>query len=491
MLNLLDEDFPGNSRNGRKKFRIQNDQASFDLLSPCSKILTKEDNCLSKNDHDLIPMQYSYENIDDFKKQETEKEYLHHTENSFQLWDGSLPKCMPKASGRREYSQYNSDNHFSSAEDYFSENRVAAAETSNNNVEDNNFSFLWGNESSEFDISVSNGSARNAVPSDDLEMSRVTIDPFLKSCSAHGRLPCEGALFTDDELDFRSDGFRTKQILSVPYQWDDIPETDSSNQSFHFISKTSWQDQVPAVQRFPRVLSKSDLYAQFDCLARDFVESTPSYEEHHDEENDYLYDSVRNRGSIGSGHLTLRSRWFSETSDPLSQVTPWDVEHYTDIDMLEESSRSVKRASNKHFLDGEEKDYRFNFGIKSNSSSQENYPTCTNYGLHFASSSQFPQRYNLNNKISTFCPDTLTDEKDFLSCDSHGKDHTNTGIYESQRDCYAYSHRSRKYHSFKERTRSHSAPPFYRRKRRFSALNYPMTVKTGEVNALAYSGSLM
>ncbi|KAF3440880.1 hypothetical protein FNV43_RR19166 [Rhamnella rubrinervis] len=417
---------------------------------------------------------------------------VHHIENSFQLWDGSLAKCMSKASGRHENSQCNSNNKFSSAEDYFLENRVTAAESSNNNVEDNNFSFSWGNGSSEFDISVSYGSARSAVPcdttevSDDLEMNRVTMEPFLKSCSAHGRLPREGALFTDDELDFRSDGFRTKQILSVPYEWDDIPEADSSDQSFNFLSKTSWQDQAPAVQPFPRVLSKSDFYAQFDCLPRYFVKSTPSYEEHLGEENDYSYDSVQNRGNIGPGHLTLQSKWFSETSDPLSQATSWDLEHYTDIDMLEESSRSVKRASNKHFLDGEEMDYRFDFGMKSNSSNQENCPTCIKHGLDYASSSQYPQRFNLNNKISLLCPDTLTDEKDLLSCDSHGKDHTHNGIYESQRDCSAYSHRSRKYHSSKERTRSHSAPPFYRSKRKFSALNYPMTVKTGEVNILAY-----
>ncbi|KAF3440250.1 hypothetical protein FNV43_RR18534 [Rhamnella rubrinervis] len=160
----------------------------------------------------------------------------------------------------------------------------------------------------------------------------------------------------------------------------------------------------------PEYCQNLTFYAQFDCLPRYFVKSTPSYEEH---------------------------------LDPLSQATSWDLEHYTDIDMLEESSRSVKRASNKHFLDGEEMDYRFDF-------------------------------------------DTLTDEKDLLSCDSHGKDHTHNGIYESQRDCSAYSHRSRKYHSSKERTRSHSAPPFYRSKRKFSALNYPMTVKTGEVNILAY-----
>ncbi|KAF3440251.1 hypothetical protein FNV43_RR18535 [Rhamnella rubrinervis] len=197
---LLDEDFPGNIKKGRKKFRIQNDQASFDLSSRL-KILTKEDNFLSDKDHDLIPMHYSFENTDDFKKQKTELEYVHHIENSFQLCDGSLAKCMSKASGRHENSQCNSNNKFSSAEDYFLENRVTAAESSNNNVEDNNFSFSWGNGSSEFDISVSYGSARSAVPcdttevSDDLEMNRVTMEPFLKSCSAHGRLPRGGLVY--------------------------------------------------------------------------------------------------------------------------------------------------------------------------------------------------------------------------------------------------------------------------------------------------------
>lgn len=470
---------------GRKKLRIQNAQASFDCLSSCSKISAKEDNCLSTNDDELIPMEYSFKNIGDFKKQETEMEYVHPTDN-FQSWDSSLAKCTSKASRKCENSQRNSDNHFSSAEDYFLENSLIAAERSNNNVDNNNLSFSWGNESSEFDICVNNGSARSAVPSntqefiDDLEMSRVTMEPFLKSCSAHGRLPCEGAFFADNELDFPSDGFRTEQVLSVPYHWDDVPETDSSDQSFRFLSETSWHDQAPTIQPYPKVLPKSDPYAQFDCLPRAFVN-----EENLDEGNDCSFDTVENRGSIEPGHLTLRSRLFFETSDPLSHTTPWDVERYTEIDILDESSRSVKRASNEHFLDDEDRDYRFDIRMKSNSSSQENH------GLDYASASQFPKRYNLTNKIPPFHPDTSTDQKDLLSCDSHGKDHTDTRLYKSQRDCYAYTNQCRNYHPFRGRTRSHSAPPFYRIKRRFSALKHPMTMKTSEVNCLAYPGRVI
>lgn len=498
LLDLLDEDFLGNSTNGRKKCRIHNHQASFDLLSSCSKLHTKEDNCLSYKDHELISMQFSNNNaVIDFKEHEIEMEYVQQSDYSFESWDGSPGKFMPKVSGKRENKLCISKNHFSSAEDYFLENRVTAAERSAVNLEDNNVGFLWADEF-ELHTSVSNGSVRSAVPCDsqevsnDLEMSRVTMKPFLKSCSTHRSLPLEGELFMDNELDIQSDGFRNKGMLSATCHQDDIPETDGSNQGFDFLTRTSLQDQASVFQPFPRGMTKSDSYAQFDCLSRASVKSTSFYEEHLDEGNGFSSYSGTNMGRIDASHPTIGSKWCSVTSDPSSQATPWDVEDYSDIDTLQERTRSVERAGNENFLDSEEKDYGFSYDMKLNSSSQENHTTCcTKSGLDFSTLSQFPQRHNLNIQISPLRTDILTDETDWSNCDSHDGDHTDTGIHKIQRDRHADYQHCERYHSIKERSRSHSAPPFHRCKRRFIALKYPVTTETGEVNVPACACILM
>ncbi|XP_048334561.2 DNA mismatch repair protein MLH3 [Ziziphus jujuba] len=476
---LLDEDFLGNSTSGRKKFKIQNHQASFDLLSSCSKIHTKEDNCLSCKDHELISMQCSNNNANDFKEHEIEMDYVEHSDYSFEAWDGSLAKFMPKVSGKRENKPCISKNHFSLAEDYFLQNRVTAAERSSINLKDSDVGFLSGDEF-ELGPSVSTGSARSAVPCDspevsnDLEMSRVMMKPFLKSCSTNRSLPLGRELFMDNELDFQSDCFRNKGTLSASSYRYDIPKIDFSNQ--FDMSRTLWQDQASAFQPFPRVMTKSDSYAQFDCLSRASVKSTPFYEEHLDEENGFSSYSGTDTGRIGSGHQTIHSKSCFVASDSSSQATPWDVENCPDIDTLEERSRSVIRAGNKNFLDSEEKDHRFSHDMKLNSSIQENYTTCwTKSGLDFTTPSRFPQRHNLNIEISPLCTDILTDETHWSNCDSHDGDHTDTGIYKSQRGRLADYQHCERYHSIKERSRSHSAPPFYRSKRRFIALNHPVT----------------
>lgn len=487
LLDLHDDNLPRNSTIGKKKCRIQNLEDSLDLVSSHLKMLCKEDNDFSYREQDITPNQHlhNYTLYFNLKEQENEMDSIFQTDNSFQAWDHPLAQCMPEASKNRENQLYLSDNNSLSAEDCFLVNEVTLGERCSVNADNVHFRSPWGKDSLEVNLGVNSESGCSALCcdsqlfSDDVEMSRDGKKPFLKSCSSRGCLRQERDLYTDSACEFKSDRFKIKRSLTGPYDRINISESDGSNQSSHFLSRNLLEDKSSSFHPFPT--------AEFGNLERYFVRSIPLDKEHLDKNDGFSSDTVTKVETIGSNPLNLDSEWCFLSLNPISQATPWDVDHYNDINILEDGCKSVKTASIKHFMNIEENDCRYTNDTPEMRSSQEKCTTSCSYGgLADAGSSGFLQRHNFNNKCPPKSINMFTDETDCLSFGSLGKNHIGSQMYKCQRNTYTYQESERKAHFSKGTSRSHSAPPFSRRKRRFFTLSFHSSVKAG--NGPAYPG---
>ncbi|BBH08111.1 MUTL protein homolog 3 [Prunus dulcis] len=318
---LLDGDLSELSKFGKKRSRLQNFQASPDLM----EMLIKEDNHTSQKRHVRTSYGYLHENtedFDDFQKQHIEIESGHHTDYSFQSRDDHLAKVMLTATPKKEKHPSMPDINFFPEEDYIMEYRSAAAEGSSN-VDDNIFSSSWQDEPFKVDPSVGNGSTGSGVScglnefGTDVEFTQDLVQPFLRSCSSKGRFPSERDLCTDGGLKFHYDGFRNKRRRGGFYNSVESPEIYGSK-SCDFVSRTLWPEEESSVQPFPSVITKFDLYTEFDSPSRDFIKSIPRYGEHFGGENSFM-----NAENIVSCHKTLINDLCSVTSNSLSKALIW------------------------------------------------------------------------------------------------------------------------------------------------------------------------
>lgn len=508
MLDLL-EKLPKNFINEKKMCTAQNRQASLELPAFPSKLIAIEDDygylsCaehdvvpiqfsnqnpddlrdqareldfgLSRAEDDVVPIQFSSQNTDDLRDQELELDFGCENDSSF--WDFSLARSKPKASRKHENHQCISGDNFLSAEEFYLENRVTAMEQSGSSVE--KFTLPWENENSKVNFIFGNGSAVRDLPCDNegfgknLEKSQVTTKPFLKSCSSI--YSNERELCMDCDLDFQNGVFWDREIGTGHYNL----EIDDEKQSFDFSSRGLLQDHGSITQT-SRDMTNYHLSSEFDSLPRELVKPIPSYADHVDKINGFPSGSVKNTASTG-----LNAEWFSVNLKPSSQLVPWDPQHSIDNDILGGSCRS----SGNHFIDTEENNCRLSFGTMSKSAIRENCTTsCKNSQLDYACSSKFLQRHNLNNNFPPECSDLLIDETDWLDFGLHHTNHFGIERYETQRNWIP--HQGAKKIRFKQRSRSSSAPPFYRRKRRISALKYPSTVTEDEPHAPICPGIFM
>ncbi|XP_008241931.1 PREDICTED: DNA mismatch repair protein MLH3 [Prunus mume] len=467
---LLDGDLSELSKFGKKRSRLQNCQASPDLM----EMLIKEDNHASQKRHVRMSYGYLHENtkdFDDFQKQHIEIEFGHHTDCSFQSRDDHLAKVMLTATQKKEKHPSMPDINFFSEEDYIMEYRSAAAEGSSN-VDDNIFSSSWQDEPFKVDPSVGNGSTGSGIScglnefGTDVEFTQDLVQPFLRSCSSKGRFPSERDLCTDGGLKFQYDGFRNKRRRGGCYNSVESPEIDGSK-SCDFVSRTLWPE--------------FDLYTEFDSPSRDFIKPIPCYGKHFGGENSFM-----NAENVVSCHKTLINDLCSVTSNSLSQSTYLDFEPFSNINAVEGNYRSVKRDTNKYFLDGEEKDCTFSYDIISKSSSREHCTTHTDRELEFndyAGSRKFFQPHNLDGEFSRECPDILADETDWSRQYSHCNNNMGIDMYKRQKDQFEDQDCLKNHVSIGRSKRSHSAPPFYRFKRRYFTLSHPLTTTAGKLDA--------
>ncbi|GAV83033.1 MutL_C domain-containing protein/HATPase_c_3 domain-containing protein [Cephalotus follicularis] len=377
------------------------------------------------------------------------------------------------------------DNNFLLAESSLLESRSTSAEKNNNHLESKLSSLQWGYKSLNVEAGVSKGFAGIALSfdchefSNGLEVGKDIRKPFLQSCSSRESLPFDGPESAAEEgFALSSDGMRTKRKRLCPNERVDIFETDVDIQYIDLISRTMWQEEASSIMGFPKFVTNNDMLTGSDLTSRASVNSFISNREPFAEEDAFLSDSAGQVGNSGSNHQFLHSGWCSVSSDPLS----WDVESFTKNDALEDSSRLGKRATYGHFSEIEEKGHSFSYDIMSRKSNRENYTSsCTSTVLDYrdyTDSIKYFCKINRGNNIhSKFSPehsDRVIEDTLCLCSDLYGADCTNINKHESRRD-----QQFRHYFPKERSTRSHSAPPFYKWRRRFISLNHYSVLKAG------------
>ena len=488
MLDFLEVDLSETSEIAKKKCRIQNHKASIDIFSSPSEMLTKEVNHLSHT-HNRIPSGNLQKISAEFKEQQVEMGFVCQKDYALQSWDGLEAKSIPTVSCRYDNHLLKSDNNSLTMEDHFLENRF------DDNVEENSLSSACGVQSLKVVPDVDIESAGRALSCD--FFSRDIKRPLLQSCSSQQCLPLERSLFANDEgFEFQRNGSMTDWKQAGAHDKVNILEVEGSKHTFDFLSRSLWQDEASCSQPFTREITKCELPREFDFSSRAFVKSDPSFGEHFIE--DVLEsDSLTQIANFGSGKWTSNSDWCCPTSDPLFQATPWDVEHFKDKNAPGVSSHSGESTSYGHFVDNRKRGCKSSYDFMSKVSSLENgTSSCTYSKLEFNgisdSSRDFCEFLQNDNQDCRF-PDILPDETDWLYLNSCAKDKDkDIDKNKGQRDSTRYQDCEQD-HVPKERSRSHSAPPFYRRKRRFFSLNHPEgkpDAKTFD-NALAYPGIIL
>ncbi|XP_062102778.1 DNA mismatch repair protein MLH3 isoform X2 [Humulus lupulus] len=476
-LEDLDDVFSRNSTIGKKKGRIENPEDSLDPISSHLKMPIKEVNHLSQREQNMITNKCSHIYTHYFQEQENETDSFR-TDNSLQTWDQPIAQCKPKVSKIYEYQPFISNNSSLSTEGHYLVDEYTSGERRRVSADDVNFSSPWGRDSFEVNLGVSSEPADSSLCcdhqdfNDDVAVRRDGKKPFLKSCSSRGSLPQERSLCTDDACKFKSDSFKINQMLNWPYDRVNISETRGSNQNFDFLSCPLREDNKSRFQSSPT--------AEIGSMPRSSLRSIPLYDKHADYNDGFFSDSVKKVETIGSSHLNLDSEWCSLSLDSISQATPWDVDHYPDFDILEDGCKSARTASVKHFMDREENDCRYTYDMLEKRSSQEKWNASCSYS-EFADDDlgEFLHRRNSKNKCPPKSMNILTSETDWLSEESLGKNYLSGEMYKSQRDQNTCEESERNYHFTKRRSRSHSAPPFCRSKRKFLTLNYHSAGKEG------------
>lgn len=277
--------------------------------------------------------------------------------------------------------------------------------------------------------------------------------PFLRHCFTWKNLDTE-SLVSSEGFDFQMDGLRTKRKRLERNDLVDVGEVDDVDQRFAFGQRNQWLDEVADFSHF----GSSD--RPFDS-----------------EQSPVMSDSSLLTKSLGV------EKFFGENA--LESCIKYDIgsRYYT----LE---------------DWESKDHSFRFDDTMPSGSTHGncspsrwtnmYSDSKSYDSFSGDSCGIRQQHKLYDAVYPEDVDVLSDDREWLCLDSHGKyngnlhatsHHFSSAINrdndENQNDQLTYHEKD--YVCKKSPRRSHSAPPFYRRKKKFIALNNHLVMSDGKV----------
>lgn len=466
VLDSLDADFSEGSEISKRKCGIKNQKASLDIFSTPSEMLTKEINHFSLSGGDGMHKNGKL-------KEQLEMGFVCQTDFAIQSCDGLEAKSIRSATCKHRNHTLTSDNGFFVGDSFL-------RNISNDNVEDNSLSSGWGGGLFKVDPDVGSESTGMALSCD--LVSRSVGRPFLQGCSSRQNLPLERDWFSKDGIsEFQRNGFRAYRKQASANDRVNMLD-DGSNQSLDFLPRTWWHDEASSSPPFTRERTKCDVASDFDFPSGALLQSIPSNREHFIE--DFLEsDSVMHK-------VNFAIDWCSSTSDPLVQATSWDIEHFGDENAVGESSG--------HSLNAGKVDFKFDFDIMSKGSIKENCTsTCMYYKLDFDDSAglcrddcKFLQRPDREFTFSPEHPETLPDVNDWFYLDTYAKEYTSVDKHNSQTHAMRYLHYEHDHFPKERSRRSHSAPPFYRGKRRFFSLNHGSTMKAGKPEAQTFTNAL-
>ncbi|KAI3426607.1 uncharacterized protein J3R85_009802 [Psidium guajava] len=343
------------------------------------------------------------------------------------------------------------------------------------------FTSMSENESFDNDPLGCNGAKMSLVSSvvlegsDKFEVGSGRKRPRLQSCSSRHNLRSSPLKFTSVEgFEFESDIFQIKQkqssLCDDPHFW----RHNHSKQSFSSFSGALWPDEVCSdAQPVPKYTAKEDEPVDIDCPFAASYRSVPCYTDNFIKEAGLSSRGFFQMQNPGSGCWSSDFDWFSDSLCPLHQAKPFSGKHSIDNVVLETSSECHKRASYMSpFNEGKDVD---TYDRISKSPSNK---MCMSIGM----TAECGIENNISLSIDPLKPkdssslkslskpyDIFADEKAQF-CQELCHDH-----YEATRD-YAtqtkpiWDNDTQQKNVHRERSRSHSAPPFYRKRSSFISL---------------------
>ncbi|KAG5529979.1 hypothetical protein RHGRI_030372 [Rhododendron griersonianum] len=378
---------------------------------------------------------FTHCNASEFEEQQTGLGFDCEVDFSFQSCDGSPAP----------------DTNVFSAKDHFMQNELFAAEKSKDNTD---FILDYRSENGHLNMAgdKTNGYTGSALSFDSSKIGNEVDNfnnyftkPFLRHCSTW-KSPDRESLVSSEGFDFQMDGLRTKR-KQLERDLVDVGEMDDIDQRFAFGQRNQWLDEVADVSHY----GSSD--HPFDSEHSSFLTKSLGVEKFFGEnalESCIKYD-------IGSRYDTLED---------------WEIRDHS---------------------------FRFNDTIQ-NSSTHGNCspPRWTNMYSDSKSCDSFSgdsrgicQQHKPYDAVYPEDLDVLSDDREWLCLDSHGKHNGNLHAMsrhfssainrdkvENQKDQLTYH--EKEYVCKKRPRRSHSAPPFHRDKKKFIALNNHLVMSDGK-----------
>ncbi|XP_058187200.1 DNA mismatch repair protein MLH3 isoform X1 [Rhododendron vialii] len=384
---------------------------------------------------------FTHCNASEFEEQQTGLGFDCEVDFSFQSCDGSQAP----------------DTNVFSTKDHFMQNEIFAAEKSKDNTD---FILDYSLENGHLNMAgdKSNGYTGSALSFDSSEIcnevdnfSNYFTKPFLRHCSTW-KTPDRESLVSSEGFDFQMDGFRTKR-KRLERNLVDVGEMDDIDQRFAFGQRNQWLDEVADVSHF----GSSD--RPFDS-----------------EHSPVMSDSSFLTKSLGV------EKFFGENA--LESCVKYDIgSRYDTLEDWEIRDHS----------------FRFNDTIQNSSTHGNCSPSrWTNMCSDSKSCESFSgdslgicQQHKPYDAVYPEDLDVLSDDREWLCLDSHGKHNGNLHAtsrrfssainrdkVENQKDQLTYH--EKEYVCKKRPRRSHSAPPFYRDKKKFIALNDHLVMSDGK-----------
>lgn len=330
--------------------------------------------------------------------------------------------------------------------------------------------------------------------SDKFKVGSCRKRPCLQSCSSRDNLRFSPLKFASCEgFEFESDIFQIKQKQSSLYDDPNFRRYSHSKQSFSSFSGALWPDEV---------CNDSHPVPKYTAKERKPVDTDFPYAASHKSVPCYTDDFIEEDGLSSRDFFQLQNPgldcWssdfdlFSDILSPLGETKPFRGKHSIDNFVLETSSECHKKASYRSpFNEGK------NVGTYNCISKSPSNKMCTTTHMttecgieNITSLSVDPSKQKASSSLKTPSKhyDILADERaQFCQelCHYH---------YKATRDDATQKgpicdNNAQQNNVHRERSRSHSAPPFYRKRRSFISLNHLPLADPGFSDAETYHAS--
>ncbi|KAJ8771069.1 hypothetical protein K2173_023394 [Erythroxylum novogranatense] len=408
------------------------------------------------------------------KGQQSEMGWACQSDLSLPSLNGPPCDTMPRLTKRSNRNLLISDNKTLDEDGYFLEDMFTTRERFCDTTEGPLLRSEWEEGSPNIESgakSVSYSYSLGHIDINDGEATRNDKTSFLESCSSQGSFPLNRDLIRSKE-GFKSlvDSFNTKRRRFFTDEDEYLVEIDSCNTSFVELRRILKQDTASCAQWYPTNFMDID-------ITSDFIPSCSSDKSLSLHEKPY------------AKHLVPIEGLFEETA--------WGIEDNPLGKSFKGSSRSGIRQEYWNFFDSEENEHESSYDILSESPNKENDLSWRD--------DVFGSKYNAHNQKGCESHqrpilDELSLEHSHLSLDLSKAEYSllepYSKVQKSNEKQGSKRNQSRDHCSVQDhahtdqRKRSHSAPPFYCKKRRLISLNQYSIMEFGkELTQLFHDGS--